>query len=65
MTGLIAKLINEQFMPGVKWVLKSNIHSHVIEKHVVECPDATRLLAQLREMEDRSGGSQPDIHIQT
>jgi hypothetical protein len=50
-------ITHEENMPSVKWVLKSNLYSHLVDKHVVECPDATRLLTELRQQEDMSTAS--------
>ena len=51
---LISEMVDERYQKEVHWVLKSNLFTYVVEKHVVECPRATRVLTALKEEEDIS-----------
>jgi hypothetical protein len=54
--ALISELVEGRYAKELRWVLKSNIFTHVTEKHVVECTKATRVLSELRGEEDMSSG---------
>lgn len=41
--GTVSKVISEKYMSEVTWVIKSNLFTHIVDKHVVECTEATRL----------------------
>lgn len=52
-SGTISKIVANH-MPEIKWVLKSNLFTHVVEKHVIESTNTTRVLAELKQEEDTS-----------
>ena len=54
--GLISDMVEVRYEKELRWVIKSNIFTHVTEKHVVECIKASQVLSELRGEEDMSSG---------
>ena len=54
--AMISEMVEVRYEKELRWVIKSNIFTHVTEKHVVECTKATRVLSELRGEEDMSSG---------
>lgn len=56
LSDLISSNLDFKYKEDLRWVLKSHLFSHVLGKHLVECPESTHLLEELKAEEDSGSG---------
>lgn len=54
--NIISSALDFKHIQELRWVLKSHLFSHVLGKHLVECPETTALLEELKAEEDSGSG---------
>ncbi len=51
---MIENLLTKVYHEGLRWVLKSNLFTIALDKHLVECTQVTSMMVNLKQDEDKS-----------